>query len=142
MTTTSGSPSQAQAYRLLSQANRHPQTIQVDGCTYTLCVANITYQVNKHEATNSTHGSLIDRGVNGGLSGGDVRIISSSTMQFTAIEGIADSHVTDVPLSTVATVLHTTDGPIIGIFHQYAHYGKDHTLHLPLQLNRRELCLQ
>ena len=41
---------------------------------------------------------------------------------------------TDVPLSTVAAVLNTTDGPIVGIFHQYAHYGKGHTLHLPLQL--------
>ena len=51
VTTTSGSPSQAQAHRLLSQADQHPQTIQVDGCTYTLCVANITYQINKHEAT-------------------------------------------------------------------------------------------
>ena len=59
VTTTSGSPSQAQAQRLLSQANQHPQTIQVDGCTYTLCIANITYQVNEHEATNSTRGSLI-----------------------------------------------------------------------------------
>ena len=72
--------------------------------------------------------------MNGGLSGGDVRVISSSTTQFADIKGIADSHVTDVPLSTVAAVLNTTDGPIIGIFHLYAHYGKGHTLHSPLQL--------
>ena len=37
-------------------------------------------------------------------------------------------------MRTVAGVLQTTTGPIIGIFHNYAHHGKGHTIHSPLQM--------
>ena len=41
---------------------------------------------------------------------------------------------TKIPLCTVAGLLQSTSGPIVGIFNQYAHYGEGHTLHSPLQL--------
>ena len=40
------------------------------------------------------------------------------------VTGIAGAKVSNVPLKTVAGVIQTTSGPIIGIFHNYAHHGK------------------
>ena len=125
---------QSQAQRFLAQANQHPRTIIFDGKTYTASVARVTYRLNQNKVTNIHRGSLIDRGANGGLSGDDVRVISKSTTQFADVHGIANSEVQNAPLSTVAGVIESTTGPIIGIFHQYAHYGKGHTIHSPLQM--------
>jgi hypothetical protein len=35
----------------------------------------------------------------------------------------------NLPLCTVAALITTQKGPIIGIFHQYTHYGKGNTIH-------------
>ena len=126
--------SQSQAHRFLAQADQHPRTIVINGVTYSANVTQIVYRLHASEATNCYRGSLIDRGANGGLSGNDVRVMSSSTSQFVDVQGIADANVNHVPLSTVAGVIQTSSGPIVGIFHQYAHYGEGHTLHSPLQL--------
>ena len=48
--------------------------------------------------------------------------------------GIADSKIESVLISTVAGLISTTEGPIIGIFHQYAAYGKGSTIHSVNQL--------
>ena len=124
----------SQSERFLAQAQQQPRSIVVDGVTYTASVTNITYHMNKSKTATSLRGSLIDRGANGGLSGSDVRVISSSTTNFADVQGIAGAEVNNIPLSTVAGVLNTTSGPVIGIFHQYAHYGKGQTLHSPLQM--------
>ena len=48
-----------------------------------------------------------------------------------------DSHlVSDLPLATVAGVITTSQGPIIGLFHQYAHLGKGKTIHSATQLRQ------
>ena len=123
------------AQRFLNQASvTAPRTIVIDGVTYTANTTNITYHAHRSQSTHSPPGSLVDRGANGGFSGDDVVVLASSTSQFADVKGIADASVTNVPLCTVAGVLTTTTGPIIGIFHQYAHYGQGHTLHSPLQL--------
>ena len=48
--------------------------------------------------------------------------------------GIADSKIESVLISTVAGLISTTEGPIIGIFHQYAAFGKGFTIHSVNQL--------
>ena len=48
------------------------------------------------------------------------------------VTGIAGAKVFNVPLKTVAGAFQTTNGPIIGIFHNYAHHGEGNTIHSPL----------
>ena len=128
----------AQAQRLVNQASQQPpsapSSVTWNGVTYHAHVTNIRYHINSTQARNTPCGSLIDRGANGGLSGNDVRVLETSTTQFADVTGIAGASVKKAPLCTVAGVLQTQKGPIIGIFHQYAHYGEGNTLHSPLQL--------
>ena len=65
--------------------------------------------------------------------GDDVVVLEEST-QLVDITGIADSKIESVPISTVAGIISTNKGPIIGIFHQYAAYGKGSTIHSVNQL--------
>jgi hypothetical protein len=50
------------------------------------------------------------------------------------VTGIADSQLEGLPISTVTGYIETTDGPIIGLFNQYAHHGEGKTLHSVTQL--------
>ena len=106
----------------------------VNGVTYCASVTNIQYRAHQSQVQTNPTGSLIDRGANGGLSGADVRVLSTSSTQFADINGIANASLTNVPLCTVAGYIDTDKGPIIGIFHQYAHTGEGHTIHSPLQM--------
>ena len=45
-----------------------------------------------------------------------------------------NSLVNQAPIGTGALKIITTNGPIIGIFHQYATGGKGHTIHSALQM--------
>ena len=134
--TANPTPSQAQAQRFLAQADQTPSSVVFGGRTYVLSVTNISYRLNKHKTDNSVRYSLIDRGANGGLSGDDVRVLEMNTSPTKQVDvtGIAGAKVSNVPLKTVAGVIQTTSGPIIGIFHNYAHHGEGHTIHSPLQL--------
>ena len=67
--------------------------------------------------------------------------MAASTTLFADVKGIADAEVKDVPLCTVAGMIQTNSGPVIGIFHQYAHYGKGQTIHSPIQLEHFGLCV-
>ena len=122
--------SQANAQRLLALTDSQPQSIVLNGRTYT---ANVTYRVHRSVATNTHSLSLIDRGANGGLSGGDVWVLSQSTSDFVDVKGIADAEVKNLPLSSVAGVLQSDKGPIVGVFNQYAHYGEGISIHSPVQ---------
>ena len=145
-TTTQSSvpaPTQALAQRFLNQAVQQPQATLPAGVPDAIVFGNITYRasktkVNYHisqsQVSNSHCGSLIDRGANGGLSGNDVRVLEESTVDFADVDGIGEGGYSNVPLCTVAGLLQSLQGPVIGIFHQYAHTGEGHTLHSPLQL--------
>jgi hypothetical protein len=98
----------------------------------TIVNCNIQYSVSQHHATPAL-GSLIDGGANGGISGSDVTLIES-TMQNVDIKGLADQSIVGLPLCQVAGLIQTQKGPIIGIFNQYAHRGKGHTVHSVNQL--------
>ena len=102
---------------------------------------SVKYNITNHESNTTHRGSLIDGGANGGLSGSDVRVIEQSTFSKTDVTGIEDQVVSDLPLSTVAGYVDTVQGPIIAIFHQYAHYGKGHTIHSTNQLKHFKLLV-
>jgi Reverse transcriptase (RNA-dependent DNA polymerase) len=104
-----------------------PPQISYGGRTYSLNTCAIQYAVSQHD-TSTRKGSLIDGGANGGMSGADVRVINQ-TFEKADITGIADKSVSNLPLCSVAGLIETHRGPIIGIFHQYAHYGKGKTVH-------------
>ena len=76
---------------------------------------------------------LIDGGANGGYSGDDVTLIEESQRRV-SISGLDSHTVKNIPVSTVAGVLTSTSGPIIAIFHQYAHKGSGITVHSVNQL--------
>ena len=122
----------AQAASSSAPSSTPRQSVVVDGRTYYLSNTNIEYHVGNHEVDNK-FGSLMDEGANGGLSGEDVRVIEE-TMNRADVTGINDHSIKDVPICTVAGVLNSTQGPIIGIFHQYAHHGEGKTIHSTNQL--------
>ena len=78
-----------------------------------------SYHASKHISQGSNKGSLIDGRCNGGLAGDDVLVLEE-TMACVNVSGIADTTIDSFPLGTVAGLIHTTDGPVIAIFHQYA----------------------
>ena len=90
-----------------------------------------TYSIHQHQSKPS--GALIDGGANGGLSGSDVRVLSE-TLNSADVTGIGEKSLVNLPLCTVGAVIDTHKGPIIGVFNQYAHYGKGQTVHSVNQL--------
>ena len=67
------------------------------------------------------------------MSGSDVRVIEQ-TLQSADVTGLAEHAVKDLPIATVAAVLNSSRGNIIGIFHQYAHLGTGKTIHSANQM--------
>ena len=108
---------------LSNSASRAPST-QINTC-------KVTYSVHQH--TRQVSGALIDGGANGGLSGSDVRVLSES-LNYADVTGIGENSLANLPLCTVGAVIETHKGPIIGIFNQYANYGKGQTIHSVNQL--------
>ena len=76
---------------------------------------------------------LIDRGANGGLAGADMRIIHTTPRKINIV-GIDDHELTGLNVVTAATLLDTQKGPIIGVFHEYAHLGKGRSIHAAGQM--------
>jgi hypothetical protein len=79
------------------------------------------------------HASLVDRGVNGGIAGEDVRIISM-TMRNVDVQGLNNHQVTNIPIVTAGAVVKSQQGDVIVILHQYAHIGRGRTIHSAGQL--------
>ena len=69
------------------------------------------------------------------MTGDDVKILASSDFHKANVTGIGDSALTNLPLVTTAGLVETYHGPAIIILHQYAHYGKGHTIHSAGQLH-------
>ena len=115
-----------------AQSDTAPLQISFQGRTYSQMHTKFTYSISQRQSNTHT-GSLLDGGANGGMSGDDVRVIAE-TMDSADVTGIADSTVKALKLCTVAGLIQTTTGPIIGLFNQYAHYGKGRTIHSSNQL--------
>ena len=87
---------------------------------------HFTYHIAQDSQTK--HGSLVDRGANGGLAGSDVRILSRSSRKCT-VTGI-DSHELQGPdVVQCAALVQTNHGIVNLIMNEYACYGKGHTIH-------------
>jgi hypothetical protein len=113
-------------------SNSLPSQSVIDGRTYTLSNCDRAYSIQQNML--GTCGSLIDGGANGGLSGSDV-VILADTILTTNANGIANFTLQKVPVCTVDGRIQTQHGPIIGVFHQYAHHGTSKTIHSDSQLH-------
>jgi hypothetical protein len=140
-TTVVSSPSPAttcDVRHLLSHSTSRESTpaasqLIINGRTYTLSFCTRTYSIN--DAVRTYKGALIDGGANGGLSGSDV-VVLAETLGTTSVTGIANNTLPDLKICTVAALIETQKGPIIGIFHQYAHSGSGKTIHSVRQLRQ------
>ena len=92
-----------------------------------------THQRYEFAGVNQTNHQLIDRGANGGLTGADMRVIHTTPRKINIV-GIDDHELTGLNVVTAATLLDTQKGPIVGVFHEYAHLGKGRSIHAAGQM--------
>ena len=92
-----------------------------------------THQRYVFARVNQSNHHLIDRGANGGLAGADMRVIHTTPRKINIV-GIDDYELTGLNVVTAAALLDTQKGPIIGIFHEYAHLGKGRSIHAAGQM--------
>jgi len=106
-----------------------------DGAIYRRAnTSRLTYRIKHGERQSETSdGSLVDGGANGGLCGGDMLVIEE-TGALCDVTGIAEQTVTNLKLVKACGKIHTMNGTIIGVFHQYANLGRGRTIHAPGQL--------
>ena len=99
---------------------------------------NSSRQIQTHQRyvfarVNQSNHHLIDRGANGGLAGADMRVIHTTPRKINIV-GIDDQKLTGLNVVTAAALLDTQKGPIIGVFHEYAHLGKGRSVHAAGQM--------
>ena len=87
---------------------------------------HFTYHVG--QASQAKHGSLVDRGANGGLAGSDVRILSRSSRKCT-VTGIDSHELQGLDVVQCAALVESNHGIVNLIMNEYACYGKGHTIH-------------
>ena len=92
-----------------------------------------THQRYVFARVNQSNHHLIDRGANGGLAGADMRVIHTTPRKINIV-GIDDHELTGLNVVTAAALLDTQKGPIIGVFHEYAHVGKGRSIHAAGQM--------
>jgi len=67
------------------------------------------------------------------MAGDDVMVVERGEC-FATVHDIDGHTVQDLPICTVAALVHSNKGPIIVIMHQYAYLGKGKTIHLSAQI--------
>jgi hypothetical protein len=92
---------------------------------------HVTYNFSR--ANTSKLSQLVDRGANGGLAGGDMKILHKTGRKVN-ISGIDNHELTDLDVVTCACLLDTSKGRIVAVFHEYAYYGKGRSIHSPAQM--------
>ena len=85
---------------------------------------HFTYHVA--QASQAKHGSLVDRGANGGLAGSDVRILSRSSRKCT-VTGIDSHELQGLDVVQCAALVQTNHCIVNLIMNEYACYGKGHS---------------
>ena len=86
------------------------------------------------QAKRAQHGSLVDRGANGGLAGSDVRILSKSSIKCT-VTGIDQHQINGLDIVQCAVLVKTNHGYVNLIMNEYAYYGKGHAIHSSGQID-------
>ena len=74
------------------------------------------------------HGSLVDRGANGGLAGSVVRVLSTSSRQCT-VTGIDNHEIPGLDFVQCAALVQTNHGIVNLIMNEYAFYGRGHSIY-------------
>ena len=92
-----------------------------------------THQRYVFVRVNQSNHHLIDRGANGGLAGADMRVIHTTPRKINIV-GNDDHELTGLNVDTTAALLDTQKGPIMGVFHEYAHLGKGRSIHAAGQM--------
>ena len=92
-----------------------------------------THQIYVFARVNQSNYQHIDRGANGGLAGADMSVIHTTPRKINIV-GIDDHELKGLNVVTAATLLDTQKGPIIGVFHEYAHLGKCRSIHAAGQM--------
>ena len=87
---------------------------------------HFTYHVAP--ASQAKHGSLVDRGANGGLAGSDVRILSRSSRKCT-VTGIDSHELQGLDVVQCAALEEANHGKVNLIMNEYACCGTGHTIH-------------
>ena len=80
------------------------------------------------QAKQAQHGSLLDRGANGGHAGSDMRILSKSSWKCT-VTGIDQHRINGLDIVQCGALVNTNHGYVNLIMNEYAYYGKGHTIH-------------
>ena len=117
----------------------HPQPCQVHASDTVSLNGQIWYAHVARRVCNSLHeartapGSLVDGGCNGGMAGDDCLVLDETT-DTCVVHGVGGLEVSEMPIGTIAMKVDTTEGPIIGIFHQYGLHLKGKTVHSNNQL--------
>ena len=88
--------------------------------------AHITYHVA--QANQAKHGSLVDRGANGGLAGSDVKVLSTSSRKCT-VTGIDNHEIPGLDLGQCAALVQTNCGMVSLIMNEYAYYRRGQSIH-------------
>ena len=92
-----------------------------------------TREMNAHitnhvaQAKQAKHGSLVDRGANGGLADSDDRVLSTSSRKCT-VTGIDNHEIPGLDLVQCAAVVQTNHGMVNLIMSEYAYYGRGHNI--------------
>ena len=81
---------------------------------------HFTYHIA--QASQAKHGSLVDRGANGGLAGSDVRILSRSSRKCT-VTGIDSHELQGLDVVQCAALVETNHGIVNLIMNEYVCYG-------------------
>ena len=81
------------------------------------------------QASQAKHGSLVDRGANGGFAGSDVRIRFRSSSKCT-VTGIDSCELQGLDVIQCADLLEPNHSMVNLIMNEYACYGKGHIIHL------------
>ncbi len=84
------------------------------------------YNVGKH--AREKRGSLMDRGANGGIIGDDAIVIHVHN-RAVDVTGINNHELSALKIVDAAGKLLTQNGPVIGIFRQYAYHGINRSIH-------------
>ena len=138
----SDTPTQTLVNKCLAESGIDPTDIQnvmsVSYAKRNISSHESARQVQTHQRyvfarVNQTNQQLIDRGANGGLAGADMRVIHTTSRKINIV-GIDDHELTGLNVATAATLLDTQKGPIIGVFHEYAHLGKGRSIHAAGQM--------
>ena len=86
----------------------------------------IIYHVT--QAKQAKHGSLVDRGANGGLACSDFRVLSTSSRKCT-VTGIDNHEIPGLDLVQCAALVHTNHVMVNLMMNEYACYGRGHSIH-------------